>query len=395
MSPARVVSGMRPTGGLHLGHYHGVLANWLRLQEANECFFFVADWHALTTHYGEGVAQNSVREMTACWLAAGVDPERAVIFRQSAVAAHAELHTLLGMICPLPWLERIPSYKELRAQLCERDLATYGFLGYPLLQSADILIYRADFVPVGKDQVSHIEFCREIARRFNNFYGWDVNPEAVLAKLSGYRESYEPKRKEFQQSGNMDAKEICESVIRAMFKTGRIDESDVDFLRAHIEGRPNEILHPPQEMLTPEAVFPGLDGRKMSKSYGNTIELLEDEKSTAEKIRTMPTDPARIKRSDKGDPGKCPVWPLHQIYSDEETRAWADDGCRTASIGCIECKRKLSDAINEKFAPLRLRGAEYMNHPSRIDEVLAEGGRRARAAAEPTMEKVRAKMGVA
>ena len=346
----RVLSGMRPTGRLHLGHLHGVLNNWLRLQEEYECFFFVADWHALTTHYGDSsIFEDNVLDMVIDWLAAGVDPEKAALFVQSRVPQHAELHLLLSMVTPLSWLERVPSYKEIREQHKQQHsqqdrqqkLDTYGFLGYPLLQAADILIYRADHVPVGEDQVPHVELTREIARRFNHLYG----------RGPGNGESSSEKPAE-------------------------------------------AILTEPKSLLTAAPKMPGLDGQKMSKSYGNTISLREPTDSVVKKIKTMPTDPARVRRSDPGDPEKCPVWQLHQVYSDRKTQDWVMQGCRSADIGCIECKQPVIDRVAAELAPIQAAAQPYEKDPQQVKDIIARGCQQAQAAAQETLTEVRQAIGI-
>ena len=326
----RVLSGMRSTGKLHLGNYVGALANWIRMQDEYECFFEVADWHALTTDYADTsrVKENSL-EVALDWLAAGLDPKKSVIFIQSHVPAHAELHLLFSMITPLGWLERVPTYKEQRENIKDKDLGTYGFLGYPVLQAADILIYKADFVPVGEDQVAHVELTREVARRFNGFYG-----------------------------------------------------------------TPKEVFPEPQALLTPAPKLPGTDGRKMSKSYGNAIMLTDPEPAVRQKLKTMVTDPARVRRSDKGDPDKCPVGDLHKIFSTKETMAKVYEGCRSAGIGCIECKGWAADALVQLLNPMRERRKKFEDNPRLAWDILEEGSKQASAAAQKTMSDVRAAMGM-
>jgi tryptophanyl-tRNA synthetase len=325
---------MRPTGKLHLGNYMGALYNWVRLQHDYNCYFFVADWHALTTDYADpsNIRQNTV-DVALDWLAAGLDPERCVLFVQSLVPQHAELHLLLSMIMPLGWLERVPTYKEQQAQIAEKDLTTYGFLGYPLLMATDILIYQADFVPVGQDQVAHVEVTREVARRFNHFYPGDV--KQILA---------------------------------------------------------GPILPEPQVLLTPSPKLPGTDGRKMSKSYGNTILLTDPEPVVRQKLKTMVTDPARIRRSDPGDPDVCPVGDLHKVFSTSSTLARVYEGCRSASIGCIECKGWAADAIVAELQPMQERRKQYEEQPRLVHDILHSGSALARARAEETMEQVREAM---
>jgi tryptophanyl-tRNA synthetase len=393
----RVLSGMRPTGSLHLGHYHGVLKNWVQMQNEYECLFFVADWHALTTHYDTPhVIEQSVWDMVVDWLAAGVNPARATLFIQSRVPEHAELHLLLSMITPLGWLERVPTYKDQQEKLSEKDLSTYGFLGYPLLQSADILIYRATQVPVGEDQVPHIEFTREIARRFNHIYGrepgFEEKAEAAVKKLGSKRAKlYNELRNRFQEQGDDEAIESAKALLD---EQQSLSHGDRERLFGYLEGGGKMILSEPQAMLTAASKMPGLDGQKMSKSYNNTITLREDEASVSKKIRTMPTDPARIRRSDAGDPDKCPVWQLHQVYSNEQTRQWVVQGCKSAGIGCIECKQPVIDAVLEEQRPMRERAQQYLDDPALVRNIIADGCERARKMASETMRDVREAMGL-
>ena len=402
MNPAkhlqRVLSGMRPTGALHLGHYHGVLKNWIKLQHEYECFFFAADWHALTTHYEESehIAE-SVWDMVIDWLAVGINPGAAHLFVQSKIPEHAELHLLLSMITPLGWLERVPSYKDQQEKLKERDLATYGFLGYPLLQSADILIYRAGLVPVGEDQVAHVELTREVARRFNHVYGREPDFEdkaEAAAKTMGKKNAklYRELRKRFQEQGAEDALETARALLEAQ---QNITLGDRERLYGYLEGVGKIILPEPQALLTPTAKMPGLDGQKMSKSYNNTIALREDPASIEHKLRTMPTDPARVRRTDPGDPSKCPVWQLHQVYSTDETRNWVAEGCRTAGIGCLDCKQPVIDAVQGELAPIRERAQEYIDNPGLVRSIIAEGCEQARDVARETLDEVRQAMGLA
>jgi len=397
MAIERVLSGMRPTGNLHLGHYNGVLKNWIRLQHEHECLFFVADWHALTTHYDTPeVIEESVWEMVIDWLAAGVDPASATIFIQSRVPEHAELHTLLSMITPLSWLERVPTYKDQQEKLSSKDLSTYGFLGYPLLQSADILIYKATQVPVGEDQIPHIEFTREIARRFNHIYGkekgFEEKAEAAIKKLGSKRGSlYQEMRTAYQQSGDEEALETARAMIQ---EQQGMSMGDKERLLGYLEGGGKMILIEPDYKLTPASKMPGLDGQKMSKSYNNTISLREDVDSVAKKIKTMPTDPARIRRTDPGDPAKCPVWQLHEIYSDKSTQDWVQSGCRGASIGCIECKSPVIEGVLKELKPIQERAAEYAEDPTLVKNIVADGCERARKLARETMRDVRDAMGL-
>lgn len=393
----RVLSGMRPTGSLHLGHYHGVLKNWVRLQHEFECYFFVADWHALTTHYDTPeVIERNVWDMVIDWLAAGVDPSQATLFIQSQLPEHAELHLLLSMITPLGWLERVPTYKDQQEKLAEKDLSTYGFLGYPLLQSADILIYRANQVPVGEDQVPHIEFTREIARRFNHIYGrepgFEEKAEAAIKKLGAKRAKvYVEARTRYQEQGDAEALEAARTLIE---EAQNLSMGDRERLFGYIEGGGKMILSEPRALLTEASRMPGLDGKKMSKSYNNTISLREDADSVAKKIRTMPTDPARVRRTDPGEPEKCPVWQLHQVYSNDATRDWVQQGCRSAGIGCLECKQPVIDAVLEEQRPMRERAQAYLNDPTLVRNIIADGCEKARDLAQETMRDVREAMGL-
>ena len=389
---------MRPTGRLHLGHYHGVLKNWAAMQREHQCFFFVADFHAFTTHYADSAGMDeSVREMLIGWLAAGINPDKATIFMQSQIPAHAELHLLLSMICPISWLTRVPTYKEQQEQMSGRDLNTYGFLGYPLLQSADILIYRANVVPVGDDQVPHVEFAREIARRFNFLYGRDADFESraaeILEKLTANQSRvYLDLRRRYQENGDESSLQKGREMVGELHNLSR---EEIDRLQGYLEGGGRIVLTEPQALLTKSPRFPGIDGRKMSKSYDNAIEIFESAKSVDEKIRRMQTDPARKRRSDKGNPDKCPVWPLHEIYSSDETRDWVRNGCTTAAIGCLECKRAVIEKINAQLEPVREAGAKFREDKTLVRDVLSDGANRARKAAAETLSAVRDAMGVA
>lgn len=395
--PQRVLSGMRPTGRLHLGHFHGVLKNWLRLQSQHDCFFFVADWHALTTHYDEtGSLEDHVFEMVVDWLAAGVDPASATLFIQSQVPAHAELHVLLSMITPLGWLERVPSYKDQQEKLREKDLATYGFLGYPLLQSADILVYRAGLVPVGADQVAHVEITRELARRFNHLYGraagFEQRVSVAIEKLGKKpAKLYSEYKRAWQEKGEQSALDAARALIE---DNANVTPGDREHLRGDLEGSGKIILPEPQALLTPAAKMPGLDGQKMSKSYGNTIALREEPEQVQNKIRKMPTDPARVRRSDPGTPEKCPVWSLHEVYSGDEVKSWVQQGCTSAGIGCLECKQPVIDAINRELAPIRERAQHFAGSPELVRSILDQGRAVAREAAEQTLVEVRRAMGL-
>lgn len=394
---ARIVSGMRPTGRLHLGHYHGVLKNWLELQHSYECFFFIADWHALTTHYDEpSIIGSNVWDMVVDWLAAGVSPGAARLFVQSRVPEHAELHLLLSMITPLGWLERVPTYKDQQEKLRERDLATYGFLGYPLLQSADVLVYKAGGVPVGEDQVAHIEMTREIARRFNHLYGREAGFEEKArsaVKKMGKKGArlYCEHRKRYQEKGDQKSLETARALLESQ---QNISVGDRERLFGYLEGSGKIILPEPQALLTAAPKMPGLDGQKMSKSYSNTISLREQPDELDRKIRTMPTDPARVRRTDPGDPDKCPVWQLHLIYSDDKLREWVQEGCRSAGIGCVDCKKPLIEAVDAELEPIRRRAADYEKDPSAVRAIISEGSDAAREIARETLDEVRWAMGL-
>jgi len=394
-SGGRVLSGMRPTGRLHLGNYHGALRNWVQLQYRYECFFFIADWHMLTTGYEDtSRLPEFVREVLIDWLAAGLNPGVATLFIQSQVPEHAELHLLLSMITPLGWLERVPSYKDQQEQLQERDLATYGFLGYPLLQSADILVYRAAHVPVGEDQVAHVELTRETARRFNHLFGrepdFEEKAERAVKSLGGRNTTlYRQLRRKFQESGEREALERARAIVQS---NNRITVADRERLLGFLEGTGVTILPEPQVLLTETPKVPGLDGRKMSKSYGNTIEIREDPEAVTRKLRAMQTDPARVRRTDPGDPDKCPVWDLHKIYSDETTRKWAAAGCRSAGIGCLDCKQPVIEKIVAEVTEMRRRAQEYVENPDLLRDIVAEGAEKAREAARETLEEVRRAM---
>ena len=397
MFPDRVLSGMRPTGALHLGHYHGVLKNWVQLQAEYPCFFFVADWHALTTHYeSPEVIGESVWEMLIDWLAAGVDPERATLFIQSRVPEHAELFLLLSMGTPLSWLERVPTYKDQIEKLKDKDLSTYGFLGYPLLQAADILIYRAGRVPVGEDQVPHVEITREIARRFNYLYGrqpdFEAQAQEAAKKLGGKRtKAYLELRRAYQEQGKAEALEEGGVLVA---QSQSLAAEDRKLLLGYLGGSRKTILVEPQALLTAASRMPGLDGQKMSKSYGNTIRMREDKASVEKKVRTMPTDPARVRRTDAGDPARCPVWQLHQVYTDAPTREWVEKGCRSAGIGCIECKQPVIEGILREQQPMLERAQKYMDDPALLRAIVDHGCDQASQVARETMRDVRAAMGL-
>ena len=397
MFETRVLSGMRPTGALHLGHYHGVLKNWVKLQSEYPCLFFIADWHALTTDYEKpGALQDVGADMAIDWLAAGVDPNQATIFVQSLVPEHAELHLLLSMMTPLGWLERVPTYKDQQEKLPDKDLATYGFLGYPLLQAADILIYRARYVPVGEDQVPHIEFTRELARRFNHLYGrepgFEDKAKAAVKKLGSKKARvFNDLRTKFLESGNAEALKRAQALLDEQQNMPR---GDRERLYGWLEGSGRKILVEAEALLTDAAKLAGLDGQKMSKSYGNAIGLREEPESVAKKIRTMPTDPARVKRSDPGTPEKCPVWSMHLVYSDAARQAWVRDGCTTAGIGCLECKQPVIDSVLAELVPIRERAQAYLDDPTLVKSILADGCDKARRLAAETMRDVREAMGL-
>ncbi len=397
MQDKRVLSGMRPTGKLHLGHYHGVLKNWLSLQNEYDSYFFVADWHAFTTHYSDKIdLENNVMEMVVDWLAVGINPNTATIFVQSKVPEHAELHLLLSMSTPLSWLERVPSYKDQQLKLNTKDLGTYGFLGYPLLQSADILIYKAGLVPVGADQVAHVELTREVARRFNYVYGreadFEEKAEAAIGKMGKKQaKSYKALRKAYQETGDGEALVRAQALLK---EQQNITLGDRERLSGYIEGAGKIILPEPESLLTKAAKMPGLDGQKMSKSYGNTISLRDSTEEIETKIKRMPTDPARVKLSDAGNPKKCPVWQLHEIYSDEATCDWVVDGCTKAKMGCVECKQPVIKAVQAELAPMQENIAKYQADPDLIKQIIFEGSEKARNVAKETMDEVREAMGI-
>jgi len=397
MFAERVLSGMRPTGALHLGHYHGVLKNWVRLQAEYPCFFFVADWHALTTHYETPeVIQESVWEMVIDWLAAGVDPNQATLFIQSRVPEHSELFLLLAMGTPLGWLERVPTYKDQIEKLKEKDLQTYGFLGYPLLQAADILIYRALYVPVGEDQVPHVEMTREVARRFNHLYGREPGFEEkaleAVKKLGSKRAKlYLELRNAYQERGEDEALMQAQALLQ---EAQSLSMGDRERLFGYLEGARKIILVEPQALLTEAARMPGLDGQKMSKSYANTIAIREAPEEVIRLVRTMPTDPARVRRTDPGNPANCPLWQFHQVYSDQTIKDWAQKGCQSASIGCLDCKQPVIDAILREQQPMFERAQQYLDDPSLLRSIIADGSDKARKVAQETMRDVREAMGL-
>ena len=392
------MSGMRPTGPLHLGHYHGVLKNWLRLQSEYECFFSVVDWHALTTEYETPAEiEANIWEMVIDWLAVGINPDAARLYIQSRVPEHAELHLLLSMFTPLSWLERVPSYKDQQEKLKNRDLTTYGFLGYPLLQTADIIICKAAYVPVGEDQVPHVEMSREIARRFNFLYGrepgFEEKAEKAAAKLGKKNaRRYFELRRGYQEQGDALALQEAKAMISGQ---QNLSGGDQERLTGYLEGGGKIIFPEPQALLTEAPKMPGIDGQKMSKSYGNTISLRENPASVEEKIKTMPTDPARVRRSDPGDPEKCPVWALHEVYSDADAREWVKNGCTSAAIGCLDCKRPLIDSVLKEQTPIRERAAEYLADPETVRGIIHDGCEAAREVARETLAEAREAMGLA
>ncbi|KMN81403.1 tryptophanyl-tRNA synthetase [Chromobacterium alkanivorans] len=392
----RILSGMRPTGSLHLGHYHGVIKNWVQLQSTHDCYFMVADWHALTTNYDDvSIIGKSVWDMVIDWLAAGVDPEQATVFIQSKVPQHAELHLALSMVTPLSWLERVPTYKDQIEKLSTKDLGTYGFLGYPLLQAADILIYKAGLVPVGEDQVPHIELTREVARRFNNLFGREPNFEelarAAVKKIGKAGKEFDRLRTAYLQDGNAEALAGAREILAASQNLGAADR---ERLFGWLENKGKSILAECEAMLTEASKMPGLDGQKMSKSYGNTITMREDPATVTKKVRAMPTDPARVRRTDPGSPDKCPVWQLHQVYSDADTREWVKQGCTSAGIGCLDCKQPVIDGVLREQQPMFERAEQYLSNPKLVKEVVAAGNAKAEQVARATMQDVKEAMGL-
>ena len=393
----RCLSGMRPTGRLHIGHLHGCLENWVKLQHQYDCYFFVADWHALTTAYHDtSEIEQSTIDMIIDWLAAGLSPSACTMFVQSKVPEHAELMVLLSMITPRAWLERVPSYKDQIERLNDRDLDTFGFLGYPVLQAADILMYRAGHVPVGADQQAHVEATRDIARRFNETFGRDEDFEQKaqksLAKLGSEVAAKLTKlRRAFVEQGDADALARAQTLLDENL---RDSVSEKERLHGYLEGVGRIILPEPNALITKEKVVTGLDGQKMSKSTGNTISLREDRDVVESTIRRMPTDPARVRRTDPGEPNKCPVYSMQKNYLSGEQLAWVENGCRTASIGCIDCKKPLIEAINEEQESLRQEAEPYLKNPDLVRDILVEGSEKARVIAKETMDDVRAAVGI-
>ncbi|MXX98519.1 MAG: tryptophan--tRNA ligase [Gammaproteobacteria bacterium] len=388
----RVVSGMRPTGSLHLGHYHGVIKNWVELQLTHDCFFFVADWHALTTHYDETEnIEEHTMQMIIDWLACGISPSNAKLFIQSQVPEHAELQLLLSMITPLSWLERVPSYKDQQVKLADKDLMTHGFLGYPLLQAADILIYKANYVPVGEDQVAHIELSREIARRFNHIYGsasdFEEKVKDAIQRLGTKNaEIYLKLRRNYQEKGDDEARDTAIALVDSQ---QNISYGNRQRLYGYLDGNSKLILPEPQALLTEATKIPGTDGQKMSKSYGNIIALREEPEVIEKKLKTMPTDPARIRRKDPGEPTKCPVWEWHQVYSDEKTQQWVQKGCRSADIGCLECKKPLIASVQTELEPIRQNSKEYEDDKATVKKIITEANEAVRDIANDTLEEVK------
>lgn len=393
----RVMSGMRPTGALHLGHYHGVLRNWLKLQHEYQCFFSVVDWHALTTHYEDPQdIQKNVWDMVIDWLAVGINPNQATLLIQSKVPEIAELHLLLSMVAPIGWLERVPTYKEQKEKLKERDLSTYGFLGYPVLQTADVLVFNADLVPVGEDQVPHIEMSRELARRFNHIFGsepgFKEKAEAAVRKLGGKNAKlYAELRRKYTEQGDDAALDQARAML---MNNQNITKGDRERLLGYLAGSGRTVLHEPQVLLTETPKVIGLDGQKMSKSYGNTIALREEPEAIEKKMRVMPTDPARVRRTDPGNPEKCPVWDFHKMYSDDETRQWVWEGCTSAGIGCIDCKMSVVKKVQDSLEPVRERAKEYESNPDLVRSIMSDGSETARAVAKETLEEVRQAIGI-
>ena len=388
---------MRPTGKLHLGNYHGALKNWVDLQSKYDCYFFVADWHALTTAYDETQSiEDFTREMVIDWLAAGLSPDQCTIFVQSKIPEHAELHLFLSMITPLPWLERVPTYKATIEGMQGKDLATYGFLGYPVLQAADILMYRAERVPVGMDQAPHVEMCREIARRFNEIYGrgsdFDERIEALIScQTTEFSKGFRKSHRGYREDGRTDA---LEAGLALLAENASLSQHQSDMLEGFLRGTGRTILLEPRTLSTETPILTGLDGRKQSKSYGNTIALREDPDDLTHKISRMQTDPARVRLKDPGEPKKCPVFTWHEIYLDEAQIDWTVNGCRTGSIGCRDCKQQLIDALLVEQTDFHERAQPFEESPERVDQILEEGSAKARVIAKETMSDVRAAIGI-
>jgi tryptophanyl-tRNA synthetase len=397
MKDQRVLSGMRPTGKLHLGHYQCVLKNWVELQNEYDSYYFVADWHAFTTHYSDKIDLESyIIDMVIDWLAAGINPNTSTIFVQSKVPEHAELHLLLSMTTPVSWLERVPSFKDQQEKLKTKDLATYGFLGYPVLQSSDILMYKAGLVPVGEDQAAHVELTREIARRFNYVYGREADfgeraEKAASKMVKKQANLYRNLRKSYQETGNDEALVKAKALLS---EQKNITHGDRERLLGYIEGFGKIILVEPEALLTKTSKMPGLDGQKMSKSYNNVISLRDSASEIEQKVKKMSTDPARVRLTDPGNPNKCPVWNLHEIYGTQDQLDWAMDGCTNAKMGCIECKKPVIDSIVSELLPMQERINKYKSNPSLIQEIILDGSERARSVAKETMKDVRDAMGL-
>lgn len=393
----RILSGMRPTGRLHLGHYHGALKNWIKLQYQYDCFFMVADLHSLTTNYDETRAiEENIYNTVIDWLACGVDPAQSIIFVQSQVPAHFELYLLLSMITPIGWLERVPTFREQIEKLSHKDIETIGFLAYPLLQAVDVLLYHGKFVPVGEDQVPHVELIREVARRFNYLYGRELGFEEkareVIKKLGTKKaQLYEDLLTKYQQNGDESALEQAKFMLN---DTGILTNGERDRLVAFLENKSKIVLTEPQALLTDTPKLLGLDGQKMSKSYGNTIFLRENIDNITSKINSMQTDPARVRRVDIGNPQKCPVWNLHKVYSNSEIKEYVVKGCTTASIGCLECKKPLIDAINAEQRKFEEQAQVYLEDPNMVKNILADGAQRANEIANATIVEIKKAMNI-
>ena len=397
MYPDRIVSGMRPNGAMHLGHYHGVLKNWIRMQTEMPCLFFVADWQGLTTHYNDpSTIEEKTWEMLIDWLAAGVDPSQATLFIQSKVPEHAELHLLLSMATPLTWLEHVASNSAEKELLSDHDLATYALLGSPILQASDVLIYRASLMPVISDQARQVDMIGELARRFNHLFGeekgFEEKAQVAVKKLGSKRAKlYQELRNQFQKNDDADALAQAKAMLE---DTQNLSMIDRERLFGYLEGSRKLILVEPHAKLMETVCLPGLDGQKMSRRLGNSIALRENKESLVKKLRSMPTDPAKIHRSDIGDPEKCAVWKLHQVYSDTEVKKWVMKSCKSASIACLECKQPLIDAIIIEQEPMCERAQQYLDDPSLVRAIVADGCDHARKLAQETMREVREVMGL-
>ena len=388
---------MRPTGSLHLGHHFGVLKNWLDLQSNYECYFFVADWHALTTDYekSKNISDHTL-DIVATWLSVGLDPSQSTIFVQSSIKQHSELFLLLSMCTPLSWLERVPTYKETLSALKDKEINTLGFLSYPLLQAADILIYGADYVPVGEDQIAHIELAREVARRFNNLYGKDedfkIKARSALEKIGSKNSKlYLSWTKKYQETGDKGALDSARSLIENLTN---ISSKDKSRLEGFIEGSGILLLNEPQPLTTNVPKLNGLDGRKMSKSYKNTISLIEEDDLLEKKILSMQTDPSRIKKTDAGDPEKCSVWNLHKIFTENDTQSTIHNDCKSANIGCVDCKKILKKNISFEISPIRERFHNFKSDKDNLHQIITTGCKKASEKAEKQVEIVRKAIGL-